>query len=110
MQKGIVLVLLSVFLQSFTFLCIKISTTSSELFQAIWLGSAFILIANRAFIWQYVLKYMPLSKAYPYNSLVQILIFVYAVVFFHEKFEVNHLFGLILMVFGIYILSQSKKP
>jgi len=101
------LVFLAIFLQSFSFLSIKYASLFEE-YSLILLGLALFFIMSRAYIWQNILSCNELSKVYPFNSLVQVIIFIYAVILFDEDIEIIHILGLILMVFGIMLLGKNK--
>lgn len=103
------LLISSIFLQSFSFLSIKYSTMQAGLTVFILLGIAFIFLGARAIVWQMLLNFVELSKIYPYAALVQVLILLYSVILFHEHVTVYNLVGLILMLSGIYYMSQ-KMP
>ncbi|WP_419767383.1 EamA family transporter [Arcobacter sp.] len=105
--KKIELITFGIFLQSFSFLSIKYASTY-EAYSLVLLGIAFIFIVSRAYIWQIVLKHNELSRVYPFNSLVQVLIFVYAVIFFEESVNLWHVLGLGLMMIGLYIIGKTK--
>lgn len=101
------LILIGIFIQSFSFLTIKYASIY-EAYSLILLGIAFGFIISRAYIWQIVLKHNELSRVYPFNSLVQVLIFVYAVVLFGEFVSFLHVVGLGLMVYGVILLGKSR--
>lgn len=102
------MVLLSVFLQSFSFLTIKYASTSSVMYAIVLIVSAFAFIIARAFLWQRILKHNELSKVYPFNSLVQVLIFLYAIFLFDEIITVNNIVGLSFMLFGVILLGKKN--
>lgn len=102
------LIAATVFLQSFSFLAIKFATLSHGFNTWLYLGIAFAMILGRAWLWQIVLQFISLSKAYPFSSLVQVLIFVYAVLFFHESITIYHLLGLALMLWGLFMITKSR--
>jgi len=104
--KRIDFVLIAILLQSFSFLTIKYASIY-EAYSLILLGVAFGFIISRAYIWQVVLKHNELSRVYPFNSLVQVLIFVYAVLLFGEVFSFWHVVGLGLMVYGLYLIGKK---
>lgn len=106
--NSIILVATSIFLQSFSFLSIKISTLQSSSYAFLWLILAFVFIGLRAVIWQMLLRISELSKVYPYASLVQVLIFIYAIWFFDEQFTYSNLLGLLIMLTGIHIISKGS--
>ncbi|MGB5920466.1 hypothetical protein [Arcobacter sp.] len=105
--KKIEFIILSTFLQSFSFLAIKYASMY-ESYSFILLGVAFSFIVSRAYIWQIILKYNELSRVYPFNSLVQVLILIYAVMFFNENISFQHVFGLCMMIYGLYLIGKQE--
>jgi len=105
--KKVHLVLLGVFLQSLSFLSIKYASVYSTLSIGLMIV-AFGFIIARAYIWQIILQYNELSRVYPFNSLVQVLIFLYAVILFHETITLTNIIGLILMITGLYFIGKKN--
>jgi uncharacterized membrane protein len=99
------LLVATVFIQSFVFLSVKISTVQTGALTAGFLVLAFGLMGLRALLWQKLLHYADLSLVYPFTSLVQIPILLYAVLLFNESLATGHFFGLILMLTGAFIMS-----
>lgn len=100
------LLIITIFLQSFSFLSIKLSTIETGIFAFALLIAAFIFIGLRSILWQHLLIGDELSKIYPYTSLVQILILIYAVFLFNEPIAFNNLIGLVMMLSGIFYMSR----
>ena len=96
----------TIFLQSFSFLSIKLSTLQTGFYAFALLIVAFGFIGLRSIVWQYLLKYAELSRVYPYASLVQVLILLYAAVLFHEPITMNNVIGLVMMLTGIFYMSR----
>ena len=107
-DNTLILLLSSIFLQSFSFLSIKFSTMQDGLMIVFFLTLAFIFLAMRAIVWQFLLKRIALSRVYPYASLVQILILMYSVFIFKESISITNIVGLIIMLSGIYYMSNKK--
>lgn len=103
------LLVLSIFLQSFSFLSIKFATMQENLYIIVLLIIAFLFLVARAIVWQILLKSIELSKIYPYASLVQVLILIYAVVFFHESVTIYNVIGLVIMLSGISYMSRKES-
>ncbi len=104
---SIFLLAISIFLQSFSFLSIKYASIY-ENYNLFLLLIAFGFIVFRAYIWQIILKHNELSKVYPFNSLVQVLIFMYAILLFDENINIGSVLGLFLMIYGVILLGKSK--
>ena len=107
--KNIILIILTIFLQSFSFLCIKYSTLRHDFFMFIFMGFALLFILMRAVIWQSIMQRLPLSVVYPFTSLVQILILVYAIFLFVEIVTINNALGVMLMIVGVFLISYKRN-
>ncbi len=107
-SNALFLLISSIFLQSFSFLSIKLSTLYDGVYIIVFLVLAFLFLGTRAIVWQILLKSVELSKIYPYASLVQVLILIYAVVFFHEPVTVYNITGLVIMLSGISYMSRKN--
>jgi drug/metabolite transporter (DMT)-like permease len=105
-RNTVFLLLISVFLQSFSFLSIKYSTLQTGIASLLLLGFAFGFLALRAILWQFLLKIADLSHVYPFAALVQPLILIYAVVLFKETVTPANIAGLLVMLVGVYFMSR----
>jgi len=106
-NKTVLLLISSIFIQSFSFLSIKFSTMEEGYLAIALLVLSFTFSMVRAVVWQMLLKTIELSKVYPYASLVQILILIYSVILFHENVTINNVIGLLIMLSGIYYMSRK---
>lgn len=109
LDNTLFLLISSIFLQSFSFLSIKISTTQEDFYIIVFLLLAFFFLGARAIVWQILLKTIELSKVYPYASLVQILILIYSSAFFDESVTIYNIIGLVIMLSGISYMSLKNK-
>lgn len=107
--KTLFLLTCSIFLQSFSFLSIKLSTLQQGNMLYLCLGLAFMFLLTRAVVWQMLLKFEALSRIYPYSSLVQVLILLYAVLLFGEDVNRHDVAGLLIMLGGIYYISIEEN-
>lgn len=57
--------------------------------------------------WLVVIKYVPLSIAYPYQSLVYILTPVLSWVVFDERVGLSYVLGLVIILLGLMIVLKS---
>lgn len=98
----------SILLQSFSLLSLKYATlqTGSVVYFLIVAGIGFIGL--RALIWQSLLNMTELSRVYPFAALVQVLIFLYAIILFRESVSPNNVVGLLVMLVGIYFMSRQQ--
>ena len=109
LQNPVLLLVVTIFLQSFSLLSVKYSTLGSGFSSFVLLIVAFGFIGFRALLWQYLLTRVELSRVYPFASLVQVLIFVYAVVLFNEVITTNNIVGLLLMLAGVVFMSRDGE-
>jgi len=108
LTRTFILLSASIVIQSLSFLSMKIAATYS-VYQYYALAFAFVFFALRAYFWQQLLKVTPLSKIYPYASLVQVLILIYAVFIFHEAVTLNKIVGLGVMISGLFVIFYGPK-
>lgn len=66
-----------------------------------------IFLVLQAIIWQQALIHYPLSYAYPFVSLVNFVILIFSGILFNEQITAYNILGLIVISFGILILSRS---
>ena len=107
-NNSILLLSLTIFLQSFSLLSIKYSTLNSGLVSIVLLLMAFLFMGLRAILWQYALRLNELSHIYPFASLVQVLILFYAVVLFKEVITMNNVIGFVVMLSGIFFMTRGR--
>ncbi|MFC1695168.1 hypothetical protein ACFL1C_03425 [Pseudomonadota bacterium] len=107
-KNSMLLLAATIFLQSFSFLSLKVSSLSQGWSSFGFLLAAFGFMGLRALFWQHLLRRAELSHIYPYTSLVQVLIFGYAVLLFGEVVEINNLLGLAFMLSGIYFIARGQ--
>ena len=108
-KKIPLLLVISIFLQSFSFLSIKYSTLNEGISTLLLLTLAFIFFGSRVVVWQILLKSLELSKVYPFTSLVQILILMYSAILFNEDITANNIFGVFIMISGVFYMSKGSK-
>ena len=107
-NNSLILLTFTIFLQSFSLLSIKYSTLNSGLTAIALLLMAFLFMFMRAILWQYTLRLNELSRVYPFASLVQVLILIYAVVLFKEVITINNVIGFLVMLTGIFFMSRDR--
>ena len=104
-----ILVIMSVFIQSFSILIFKLGSYYTAEKTYLFFVSGVCLEFVRAYLWQLILLKKELSAVYPYTSFVQVLIFIYSIVLFDEKVHGRHFLGLALIVIGVFIFSKGIK-
>ena len=60
-------------------------------------------------VWQYALKYYPLSFAYPFRSLVSFVVLLSAFVLFNESVTIMNIVGLSVITLGVFFLARDKE-
>jgi undecaprenyl phosphate-alpha-L-ara4N flippase subunit ArnE len=60
-------------------------------------------------LWLKILKKLPLSKAYPLNSLSYLIIPLISETLFPEKLSLHNYAGVLLIVTGLILTGQEKK-
>jgi drug/metabolite transporter (DMT)-like permease len=73
-----------------------------------WIISGFIFAFMASITWAMAMTKLQLSQAYPFMSISFILVFILSVLFFNESITMNKIFGYLLIISGIIILSLSK--
>ena len=63
----------------------------------------FILYGFSAFLWIYALKYLPLSRVYPFTFLTFVLVLVLSYLIFGERLSPINFVGIALIVIGVYL-------
>lgn len=98
------------FLYSLSSVCSK-STSLVKSFSLTYIvlyGMVLVLLFVYAFLWQKVLKYMPLSIAYANKAVVVIWGILWGIIFFKEKIRITGIVGVVLIIAGILILSKEE--
>jgi drug/metabolite transporter (DMT)-like permease len=108
--------ILSILIQAFGAICTKYAaeSSSSETFFGIplFLIIYFFILGGmglQVIVWQYALKYYPLSFAYPFRSLVSFIVLISAFVLFHESISLMNVAGLSVITLGIFFLARDKE-
>lgn len=108
--------ILSILIQAFGAICTKYAAESSS--SATFLGlplylSIYVIILGgmglQVIVWQYALKFYPLSFAYPFRSLVSFIVLIAAVLLFHESVSVMNIVGLSVITVGVFFLARDKE-
>ncbi len=63
----------------------------------------FLLYGFSAFLWIYSLKFLPLSKVYPFTFLTFALVLVLSYLIFNERLSPINFLGIALIVVGVYL-------
>ncbi len=107
---------LSILIQAFGAICTKYAAESSSSATPIGIPSYLIIyviilggMGLQVIVWQYALKFYPLSFAYPFRSLVSFIVLVAAVLLFHESVSVLNIGGLTVITVGVFFLARDKE-
>ncbi len=73
-----------------------------------WFCAAVVILAGYAVAWQLILERLPLTTAYLRKGISYMLIFVWAVVIFHEAITVKQVVGIIVIIIGM-VVSMSDE-
>ncbi len=106
------LVLVNISLQVSSFILVKVAAINAVSYTSIFFNifyiSALSLSVFRSIVWQLILKKNELSKVYPINSVVPILILLSGFVFFDEHISNNNIAGAILLMLGVYLIVEKS--
>lgn len=58
-------------------------------------------------LWTYLLKFMDLTKLQPILSVVYLYTIILAVIFLGESISMGRLFGIVLIMMGVFFVSRS---
>jgi len=88
-----------------------LSSIGKSVFGLVWnpwfvaeLGS----LALQALAWTLVLRHHPVSRVYPYNSLVFIVILMAARWLFSETITLNHIIGMTVIAGGVVMMATAR--
>ena len=89
-----------------------LSSIGRSLFGLVWnpwfvaeLGS----LALQALSWTLVLRYRPVSRVYPYNSLVFVIALWAAHWLFGETITLHHIGGMVIIAGGVIIMVTARS-
>lgn len=106
------LLLYCIMLQAGTLVISKYIGVGAETFSfqmsLILFSSMIILTVMQAVTWQFVLKKIDLSIAYPLTSIIYLFIFLSGIIFFDEKWNYIHIGGLLLILTGTVLLCKGS--
>lgn len=102
--------LLAIVIESFSSAILKMAG-QYPLFSAnylLWFALAIVVMGIYAVAWQLVLEHLPLSTAYMRKGITYILIFVWAVVLFHETITTQQIVGIIVIIIGMAVSMHGE--
>lgn len=109
-SKKIAIVVSAYIASSFPLLFIKFASLQDFLTLKYFVFTflALLTLGIYAILWQKVLSFMPLHKAYLYKSPTIIIVLLYSAILFNETITTNNIIGLLFILAGLYILSWKK--
>ncbi|MGB9177224.1 MAG: EamA family transporter [Methanoregula sp.] len=110
------LLILSMLIQAFGAICTKYAAEFGSYETVIGIPLSLIMyliilggMGLQVIVWQYALKYYPLSFAYPFRSLVSFIVLIAAFVLFDESISVMNVAGLSVITIGVFFLARDKE-
>ena len=73
-----------------------------------WFCAAVAILGGYAIAWQLILERLPLTTAYLRKGVSYMLIFVWAVLIFHEQIKLNQVIGILVIIIGM-VVSMSDE-
>lgn len=98
-------------MESLTSPCLKIGSQNYETFSPgyfFWFGLAVIILGIYAVCWQLILERIPLTTAYLRRGFSYILIFVWAVLIFHETITWKQILGILVIIVGMVVSISDE--
>ncbi|MCD8007605.1 MAG: EamA family transporter, partial [Clostridiales bacterium] len=74
-----------------------------------WFCAAVVILAGYAVAWQLILERLPLTTAYLRKGISYMLIFVWAVVIFHEAITVKQVVGILVIIIGMVVSMSDEQ-
>ena len=72
-------------------------------FLSLFFFSGLFLYGLSTLLWVYALKFLPLSKVYPFTFLTFALVLILSYVLFNERLSLINLTGVVLIVIGVIL-------
>lgn len=104
-------------LLAFVFLVYSLSSVFSKLASTaptlsfhfiIYILSVLVLLSAYAILWQKVLSFMPLNKAFIFKSVTILMILVVSALVFQEAITINNIIGAGFIMSGLGVLSWKE--
>lgn len=87
----------------------KLDTTKGDSWLSLlwspYIWSGLVLYGIATLLWFYVLKKLPLSLAYPLQSLAYVIAMIAAVIIFHETVPTQRWIGAAIILIGVAVLA-----
>ena len=79
----------------------------ARIFLSPWVLLAFVCVFLAGVSWMLTLTKFDLSYAYPFTSLIFVIMLICGALFFEEPFTIHKLVGTILVVIGLFIVTRG---
>lgn len=73
---------------------------------SIWIWCAIVLVILSFLCWIYVLRYIPLSVAFPLSNVVHVLVPLSCWIFLNEQISIRRWCGIAIVIFGLAVVAQ----
>jgi undecaprenyl phosphate-alpha-L-ara4N flippase subunit ArnF len=73
---------------------------------SIWIWCAIVLVILSFLCWIYVLRYIPLSIAFPLSNVVHVLVPLSCWLFLHEHLSFRRWCGIAIVIFGLAVVAK----
>lgn len=105
--KHIVYLLVTFMLYAFTGVFTKLASLQPFLSWSyiFYFGCVLAMLGSYAILWQKVLSFMPLNKAYLFKSVSILFVITYSVLLFEEQITVNNIIGTCFILSGLTVLA-----
>ncbi len=72
-------------------------------FRSFYLYLGFILYGVSALLWVYSLKFLPLSKVYPFTFLTFAFVLLFSYFLFDDKLSFINIIGIFFIILGVFL-------
>lgn len=74
-----------------------------------WLAAELVMLVGQAIAWSLVLRFIPITVAYPFMSLVVGVNLAIAYLFFNEQVSLSNFLGIPIIILGVFIMSYKNN-
>lgn len=108
--KQLLLVFITFIIYAFTGIFTKLASMSQfmSLKYILYFGCILVMLGSYAILWQKVLSFMELSKAFLFKSVSILITLCYSRILFSEHISLTNIIGACVIVSGLIILSWKK--
>lgn len=109
--RDIIILQIIVIIYTFSTICAKLASGQKMLSIPflLYIGLEMVLLGIYAVCWQQMIKKMELSVAYINRSLALCWSMLWSFIFFGEKMTIQNIVGVVIIVFGTFIINTEKE-